>query len=464
MRSAGTGGQMVTPPDEPTADPYAVIEALRAERDAALARETALSHVLEVINRDAGNLKPVLDAILDAVLRLSGSGFALLQAYEDGSAWLLAHAGVDDSLVRYGRRFPVEPGTLQHRLVLGADIVALADTTDDDVYRAGSPGRVYIADVMGARSHLMAALRHQGRLIGFLNMFRREVTPYTDAQISVVRAFAAQAVIAMENARLLGELRQRTSDLQETLEYQTAISDVLKVISRSTFDLQPVLTMVAETAARLCRADQAAIYRCEGDSFHLVTNYGWPPEYETRQRAIGWFRVSETSPGLPHQAIIKRRAIHIHDVTTVPDYPEVPIEPGKERTGLGVPLLREGEPVGVIVLARQRAEPFTDRQIELVSTFADQAVIAIENTRLITEQHEALEQQTATAEVLGVINSSPGDLTPVFDTMLDKALRLCECPFGLLSTYDGEAFHNVSMRVTAHPRFDAAELSALGDI
>jgi GAF domain-containing protein len=277
-------------------------------------------------------------------------------------------------------------------------------------------------------------------LIGAIFIYRQEVRPFTEKQIELVTDFAAQAVIAIENTRLLNELRQRTDDLSEALEQQTATSEVLQVISSSPGELEPVFQAMLENAVRICEAKFGVLYRYDGKLFHPEALVGVPQALVNFHQKRGAF---EAVPGTPlHELWQTRNVVHTADDA---GGPSASARLGGARSRLAVPMLKDDALVGSIIIYRQEVRPFTDKQIELVSHFAKQAVIAIENTRLLNELRESLQQQTATSEVLQVISSSPGELEPVFQVMLDNATRLCQAKFGVLWLCEGDGFRAVAL-------------------
>jgi GAF domain-containing protein len=304
------------------------------------------------------------------------------------------------------------------------------------------------ASLGGYRTILGVPLLREGVPIGLLVVHRAAVRPFTDKQIKLVETFADQAVIAIENTRLFEAEQQRTRELTEALEQQTATSEVLQVISRSAFDLEAVLNTLVESAARVCEADRGIILRPTGKnaSYYYAASYGHVPEFIEQQRTLTF---EPGRGGASGRVLLERRSVQITDVLADPEYTfREAAKLGNFRTILGVPLLREGIPIGIFLLHRAAVRPFTEKQIKLVETFADQAVIAIENTRLFEaeqqrtrELSESLQQQTATSDVLNVISRSTFDLQTVLDTLTASAARLCDADFAFIFQRFGDLFH-----------------------
>jgi two-component system, NtrC family, sensor kinase len=423
-----------------------------------LEQQTATSEVLGVISSSPGELEPVFVAMLENAIRLFQAKFGAMFLYDGEAFRTAALHGVSLAYAEARRKTMVvsdlHPNVPVARVARTNEIIHVADARLEQSYVERDPRMVELVDLAGARSLLVVPMLKESRLIGVINIYRQEVRPFTDKQIELVKNFAAQAVIAIENARLLNELRQRTTDLTErtadlteALEQQTATSEVLQTISGSPGDLEPVFSIMLENMVRVCHASFGAVHRCHGDVFQFVAERNSPPAY------ANLIKHSPFRPGPLHYfgpMIASKSVEQVADLAASQGYldrrPEfvTAIELGGVRTGLQVPMLKENELIGAFALARTEVRPFTDKQIELVQNFAAQAVIAIENARLLNELRQSLEQQTATAGVLQVISSSLGELGPIFRTILQNATRICGAKFGNLYLHASDGFRLVA--------------------
>ena len=422
----------------------------RRTRDLSEAEEqrTAISEVLRVISSSPDELGPVFNTMLENAVRICGAKFGVMYHYENGIYQPEALYGVPSEVAEYiakrGAFKPHHPGAPLAELVRIKRPINISDITEqlDAAPRAAAIG--------GARSFLCVPMLKGNRLVGAMTIYRKEVRPFTEKQIELVMDFAAQAVIATENARLLNELRQRTDDLSEALEQQTATSEVLRVISSSPGELELVFQAMLENATRVCQAKRGFLFRTEGEGFRVVASLSERADFVDQMKR-GALKPGPLTP--IGRLGLTRQIVHVPDLSKDQAYLErdplvvSAFEKGGVRTVLLVPMLSEKELIGAIGMYRDEVQPFTDKQIELLANFAAQAIIAIENTRLLNELRqrtddltESLEQQTATSDVLKVISSSPGELQPVFQTVLENAVRICSAKFGNLWLREGVAF------------------------
>ena len=423
---------------------------LRRQRDEALAQQAATADVLRVISRSTFDLQTVLDRLMQTAARLCDIDNGGLMVRHGEVFRYAAFHGLSDEFkaVLLARRIVPSRETMAGRVLLEGKVVHVEDLSADADYAV--PESITLAKI---RTSLGVPLLREGTVVGTLVVNRERVAPFTERQIELLRTFADQAVIAIENVRLFEAELQRTRELSESLEQQTATAKVLQVISRSTFDLQAVLNTLTESAARLCAADRGAVMQRDGEVYRIGSNYGYSRE---AARFFAEHPIRPSQGNITGRAASKGRAIHIVDVLADPEYDNAGYQgAGGFRTVLGVPLLRQGTTIGVFVLVRTEVNPFTEKQIELVTTFADQAVIAIENARLLSELRESLEQQTATADILKVIASSPSDVQPVFDAIAERSKRLVDAlSTAVFRLVDG-AMHLMAFTPTS-PEADAA--------
>jgi GAF domain-containing protein/anti-sigma regulatory factor (Ser/Thr protein kinase) len=410
---------------------------LRIELTEALEQQTATSEILRVISSSPTNLQPMLDAIATNAARVCGAYDAEVFLREGDLVRIVAHHGPLGAWSSELR--PLNPGFASGRAILAREPVHVHDilateAVDLSVSKAAAEGH-------GFRTLLAMPLLREDDAIGSLTIRRREVQPFTEKQVALLQTFADQAVIAIENVRLFKELEARNRDLSEALEQQTATSEILQVISSSPTDVQPTFEAIAASARRLCEAAHGMLFRFDGELIHLAAHDNLGPDRLNAIRSV--FPIPPGRGSVTARAILTRALVHVRDRREDPDL-EYSVLSANFPNTLSVPLLRDGVPLGAITVTRAEIGQFSARQIALLQTFADQAVIAIENVRLFTELEGRNRDLTATGEILRVISSSPTDVQPVFDTIARSAVRLCDGLFSALYQFDGELLHHVA--------------------
>jgi GAF domain-containing protein len=425
---------------------------LTRERDEALEQQKATAEILRVIRTSPADAQPVFETIVRNAVSLCGSLYANVFRFDGELLHFVASHNVGPSPVDLLKtKYPMRPDSslVAGRVLLTKSVVRLEDALTDPDYDQ----RFHRA--IGFRRLLGVPMLREAEPLGVIVTGWAEAGPVPKVQEELLKTFADQAVIAIENVRLFEAEQQRTRELSESLEQQTATSEVLKVISSSPGELDPVFQAMLANATRICQAELGMLWLADGDGFRPAALHGVPPDLAgMRQRE----KVFHFDPEVPLGRLAQTKQLdHIADAKREPAYIKGS-EPFKEfvdvfgaRTFVLVPMLQDDALVGVMAIFRKEVRPFTDKQIALVQNFAAQAVIAIENTRLLNELRESLQQQTATADVLRIVSSSPGELEPVFQAMLENATRICEAKFGTLFRFDGKNFYPVAQFNTPAP-------------